>query len=563
MRTTAGILSFVVWAAVGCGGVDRVSAPPDGTQTADMAEAAAVIGAEGLQRDVTQLASDEFEGRGPGSEGDRLARAYLASRLAEAGCEPAFAGGSWEQPLTLVGLTTELPERWTFTGREGVDVSIRRWDEYLGGIGVQQPGAAIDDAPVYFVGYGIEAPEEGWDDFKGQDLEGAVLLMLNDDPDWDPGLFGGERKLYYGRWTYKFESAARQGAVGAVIIHTTESAGYPWKVVQTGWSGEQFEVPAGDEPRLQLKAWMTEDAARTLVASSGLDLDALVESARSRDFRPVALDLRTSLDLTAQVRTTETANVGGLLRGGDPELADEAVVISAHHDHFGFGEPDETGDRIYNGALDNGVAMAQALSLAEAFAALDVPPRRSLLFLFVAAEEQGMLGSKYYAQHPTFAPGKIAADINFELGNVWGRTRDITIFGKGKSTLEDLLAEAASRQGRRVEEDTTPRSGWYYRSDQFNFARIGVPAIWFKSGTDFIDRPEGWGEARYAEWIANNYHRPSDEVDEAWNYEGLVEDARLGFELAFEVANLDDMPTWYKGDEFEDERLHSLAQNAN
>jgi Zn-dependent M28 family amino/carboxypeptidase len=522
-----------------------------------------MIEAAPMRRDVTRLASDEFEGRGPGSAGDRLARAYLASRLAELGCEPAFAGGSWEQPLTLVGLTTDLPKRWTFKDRDGGEASFESWDDYMGGIGVQQPEAAIEDAPVIFVGYGIEAPEEGWDDFKGTDLKGAVLLMLNDDPDWDPALFGGERKLYYGRWTYKFESAARQGAAAAIIIHTTESAGYPWKVVQTGWGGEQFEVPAGDEPRLQLQSWMTEEAARTLVASAGFDLEALVEAARSRDFRPVALDLRTSLELTAQVRTTETANVGGLLRGGDPEIAAEAVIISAHHDHFGLGEPDETGDRIYNGALDNGVAMAQALSLAGAFAALPDPPRRSVLFLFVAAEEQGTLGSKFYAQHPTFAPGKIAADINFELGNVWGRTRDITIFGKGKSTLEDLVAAAASRQGRRVEEDTTPRAGWYYRSDQFSFARIGVPSIWFKSGTDFVDRPEGWGEARYAKWIETRYHRPSDEVDDDWNYDGLVEDARLAFEVALEVANGEAMPTWYAGDEFEDERQAALSAAAD
>jgi Zn-dependent M28 family amino/carboxypeptidase len=295
------------------------------------------------------------------------------------------------------------------------------------------------------------------------------------------------------------------------------------------------------------------------VEHAGLDLDELVAAARSRDFRPVDLGLRTSLQVTAGVRTTETANVGGLMRGSDPELAEEVVIISAHHDHFGIGEADETGDRIYNGALDNGVAMAQALSLAEAAAALPQAPRRSLLFLFVAAEEQGLLGSRFYAEHPTFAPGKMAADINFELGNVWGRTRDVTIYGKGKSTLEDVLAELAARQGRVVAGDTTPRAGWYYRSDQFNFARIGVPAIWFKSGTDFIDRPPGWGEARYAEWIENNYHRPSDEVADWWNFDGLVEDARLGFELAMAVANADAMPEWYPGDEFADERARALS----
>jgi len=562
MRETMGVLGLVLWMAAGCGGSGAGDVPDVGGETTPrtVAEAAAVIDSELLLSDVSMLASDEFEGRGPGTAGDRTARAYLASRLADIGCEPAFGGGSYEQPFSIVGLTTELPETWVFQGDDGTEVSLERSVEYLGGIGVQKREAKIDNAPVVFVGYGIEAPEEEWNDFKGADLKGAVLLMLNDDPDWDPELFGGERKLYYGRWTYKYESAARQGAAAAVIIHTTPSAGYPWEVVQTGWRGEQFEVPAGDEPRLQLQAWMTEDAARKIVDRAGLNFETLIESARSREFRPVSLNLRTSLELAAQIRTTETANVGGVLRGSDPLLADEAVVISAHHDHFGVGEPDATGDRIYNGALDNGVAMAQALSLAEAFAALPEPPRRTLLFLFVAAEEQGLLGSKYYARNPSFAPGKIAADINFELGNVWGRTRDITVFGKGKSTLEDVLETVAARHGRRLEEDTTPRAGWYYRSDQFSFARIGVPAIWFKSGTDFIGRPAGWGEERYAEWIDQRYHRPSDEVEEDWNLEGLMEDARVGFELAFEVANSDDMPTWYEGDEFESERMRALAQ---
>jgi Zn-dependent M28 family amino/carboxypeptidase len=539
-----------------CGGPEPANQAGPPTEAA---AALAVIDEALLRRDVTRLASDDFEGRGPGSEGDRRARAYLASRLAEAGCAPAFAGGSWEQPVAIVGLSTELPERWAFSNRDGAEVSFSRRDEFIGGIGVQEPEAAIEDAEVVFVGYGIEAPEQRWDDFKGADLAGKVLLMLNDDPDWDPELFAGERRLYYGRWDYKYQSAARQGAAGAVIIHTSESAGYPWEVVQTGWTGEQFELVAGDEPRLAFRGWLTEGAARALVAHGGYELDDLVAAARSRDFRPVELGLGTSIDLRAEVRSTETANVGGLLRGSDPALAEEAVVVSAHHDHFGIGEPDETGDRIYNGALDNGVAMAQALALAEAFGHLPRPPKRSLLFLFVAAEEQGLLGSRYYALNPSFPPGRLAADINFELGNVWGRTRDVTIYGKGKSTLEDLLAAHAARQGRSVVGESTPRSGWYYRSDQFSFARIGVPAIWFKSGTDVVDRPPGWGEAQQAEYIARRYHRPGDEVAEWWRFDGLVEDARLGFELALEVAGAEAAPTWYEGDEFADERERALA----
>ena len=558
MKRFAMVAIPALFLITGCNGAGKVSVPAGLPNDADAA--AEVITASALLESVTRISSDEMMGRGPGTEGDRLAREYLAQRLEAAGYAPAFGDDGYEQPMSMVGVTTELPEEWAFRNGKGRKISLRRADEFIGGSGVQQLEAVLDNAELVFVGYGITAPEEDWDDYKGVDLAGKIMLMLNDDPDWDPELFAGERRLYYGRWKYKYEIAAEKGAVGAIIIHTDLSAGYPWPVVLTGWSGEQFELPAGDEPRIQVKAWMTEGAARRLVDFAGHDLDSMIEAARSRDFRPVPLGLSTSFDLAVALRETETANVGGILRGSDPDLADEVVVLSAHHDHFGEGEPDETGDNIYNGALDNGVAMAQVLSVAEAVSALSEPPRRSIMVFFPAAEEQGLLGSKYYTEHPTIPPGKIAADINFELGNVWGRTADVTIFGKGKSTLEDLLAGLVAEQGRYVTEESTPRSGWYYRSDQFSFASIGVPAIWFKSGTDFIGRPEGWGEQRYAEWIEHNYHRPADEVEDSWNLDGLVEDAHLGFRLALTVANADQMPTWYPGDEFEDERLAALAE---
>ena len=548
-------LGFLISGCNGGAGPSVQGGLPD-----DAGAAAEVITASALLETVNEIASDEMMGRGPGTEGDRLARAYLAQRLEAAGYAPAFGENGYEQPMSMVGVTTELPKKWAFRDAKGRRISLDRADEFIGGSGVQHPAAVIDNAELVFVGYGITAPEEDWDDYKGTDIEGKVLVMLNDDPDWDPELFAGERRLYYGRWKYKYEIAAEKGAVGAIIVHTSLSAGYPWPVVLTGWSGEQFELPAGEEPRIQLKAWMTEEASRRLVEFAGHDLDALIESARSRDFSPVPLGVTTSLDLPVALRETETANVGGILRGSDPDLADEVVFLSAHHDYFGIGAPDETGDTIYNGALDNGVAMAQAISVAEAISALSERPRRSVMVFFPAAEEQGLLGSKYYTEHPTMHPGKMAADINFELGNIWGRTADVTIFGKGKSTLEDILAELVAEQGRYVTSESTPRSGWYYRSDQFSFARIGVPAIWFKSGTDFIDRPEGWGEQQYAGWIERNYHRPSDQVEDWWNLEGLVEDVHLGFQLALTVANADEMPTWYPGDEFEDERLAALAE---
>ncbi len=524
------------------------------------AEAAAVITAEMVLGDVTRISSDEMEGRAPGTDGDRKARKYLAGRLEELGYEPGFGEQGWEQPFSIVGVTTDVPEFMTFRHHDGREVSFKFWDEYMGVSGMQEGETSVEDAELVFVGYGIEAPEEDWNDFKGADLEGKMLLMLNDDPEWDPELFAGERKLFYGRWTYKYESAARQGAAGAIIIHTTPSAGYPWQVVQTSWNGEQFEVPAGDEPRLKMKGWLTEEKTRELVAFAGHDLDTLVESARSREFQPVPLGVSTSIELNAQIQESETANVAGILRGSDPSLAEEVVILSAHHDHLGVGEPDETGDRIYNGALDNGIAIAETLAVAKAMAALPEAPRRSVMVLFVAGEEQGLLGSSFFAMNPTIPSGRIAADINFELGNIWGRTQDVTIFGKGKSTLEDLLIEAAEMQGRYVTEEKMLRAGWFYRSDQFSFARVGVPAIWFKSGTDFIDRPPGWGEERHAEWIDNNYHQPADEVEDSWNFDGLIEDARLAFRLALTVANADEKPTWYAGDEFEDERQAALAE---
>ena len=374
---------LVLMAAYGCaggGGDDQGALAGESGARAQGLETSDAITAELLRSDVTAIASDEFEGRGPGSDGDRRARAYLASRLEAAGAAPYFEG-SWEQPFTILGVTTEAPDQWSFANSAGSSESFAWWDEYVGTLGTQQQAAEINNAEVVFVGYGIEAPEEQWNDFKGVDLRGKVLLMLNDDPHWDPDMFAGERKLYYGRWVYKYESAARQGAAGAIIIHTTPSAGYGWNVVQNGWSGEQFEVPAGDEPRLTFSAWMTEDASRRLAALGGADLDQLVESARSRDFQPVALDLQTSLTLKASLRETETANVGGLFRGSDAELADEVVVVSAHHDHFGHGEPDESGDDIYNGALDNGIAMAQALAIGEAVGSLETPLRLSLIHI--------------------------------------------------------------------------------------------------------------------------------------------------------------------------------------
>lgn len=565
------ILTFALFTAIISTSCGTPAPPPETTDAAitldlpsGFEEATQTIAADNLLADVSTLASDEFQGRGPGSEGDRLARAYLADRLAGMGYEPLFEDGtSYEQPVEIVGLTADAPELWTFSAGDGSTVSFHFADEYMIMAGVQEPEIEVDDAEVVFVGYGIVAPEEDWDDFKGTDLEGKILLMLNDDPDWDPKLFAGDRKLSYGRWDYKYVSAARQGAAGAIIIHTTESAGYPWQVVRASNIGEQFELVAGDGPRTLFNGWLTWDASKALAELGGHDLEALIRSARASDFRPIPLGVTTSIDFTVDVEPNTTANVAGILRGGDPELADEMVVLSAHHDHFGIGEPDETGDTIYNGALDNGVAMAQTLAVGGALAELPERPRRSILIFFPAVEEQGILGSKYFAGSGVVPPGLMVTDINFELGNVWGRTSDVIIYGLGKSELDDWLTAAAATQGRTIRGEQDVKAGWFYRSDQISFARIGVPAIWFKSGVDFIGREPGWGEKRYAEWISNKYHSPGDEVEDSWNFDGLVEDAQLGFMLADAVADADVTPTWYPGDEFEAARQTALAELAD
>ena len=522
--------------------------------------AAQTIQAVNLLADVSKIAGDEFEGRGAGSEGDRKARAFLAGRLTEIGYEPLFDDDSFEQAVEIVGLTVQEPADLQFASEDGSSVSYLFGDEYMIMAGAQQPEISVQDAEVVFVGYGIQAPEENWDDFKGVDLKGKVLLMLNDDPDWDVELFGGERKLSYGRWTYKYASAARQGAAGAIIIHTTESAGYPWQVVRASNIGEQFELKAGDEPRTRFNGWLSWEGSQALAALGGHDLETLIESARSSDFRPVPLGVTTSVDMAVEVSSKHTANVAGILRGSDPKLATEMLVLSAHHDHFGIGEPDETGDVIYNGALDNGVAIAQALAVAGAFASLPERPRRSIMVLFPAVEEQGSLGSRYFANSKFVHPSRMVANINIELGNVWGRTSDVIVYGLGKSELDDWLTEAAKTQNRTIRGEQDVKAGWFYRSDQISFARVGVPAIWFKSGVDFIGREPGWGEKQYADWIQYKYHSPGDEVADDWNLEGLTEDAQLIFRLAAAVADSDITPTWYAGDEFEAVRKASLAE---
>jgi hypothetical protein len=516
-----------------------------------------------LRGHVRYLADDLLEGRGPGSRGDKLAQVYVATQFQTLGLAPAAADGGWLQPVPLVGVRTRQPPAVTFTSSDD-SVTLESMVDFVSSIGHPTERVSIDAAEVVFVGYGIEAPEYDWDDYKGADLRGKVLLMLNNDPADDPKLFEGRRRLYYGRWDYKYNIAAERGAAGAIIIHTTESAGYPWQVVQTSWSGEEFELRGADSPQMDLKAWATEDAARKIVSLQGHDLDQLRAAAEKRDFQPVSLGTSLSIDLTASVRQQDTANVLGLLEGSDPKLRTEFLICMAHHDHLGLGaQRDENGDNIYNGAVDNAVGTAALLAMAKAFAGLPERPARSVLFAAVGAEEQGLLGSKHFAADPPIAPGRMAAVLNIDGANIIGRTHDVNVIGHGKSSLDQIVAAVAKTQNRVVVPDPFPDRGYYYRSDQFSLAKIGVPGVYLHPGINVVGKPDGWGKAKLNDWVQNIYHQPSDEYREDWDLSGAVEDVRLMFQVGLRVANDTAMPHWTPGDEFEQARKAALKSRAD
>lgn len=514
------------------------------------------IQAQDLVRHLKALSSDKMEGRAPGTKGDKLAQQYIARQFKAMGLKGGAPGGGFFQTVELVGITS-APHTLTVSAKGGAALELKYRDEFMAVAGAIQPESKLADAELVFVGYGIEAPEFQWDDYKGVDVRGKVLLMLNSDPADDPALFAGKARLWYGRWDYKYEIAARKGAAGAILIHTTESAGYPWSVVQTSWSGEQFELPGNTLPQCEVEGWFTEETTRRVLELAGRQLEPLRQAAQSRDFKPVPLGLTLSAAFKNQVTRKKTANVIAVLPGRD--LKQEAVVYTAHHDHLGKKADAKPGeDAIYNGAVDNASGVAQLLTVARAFRGLGKAPRRSIYFAAVAAEEQGLLGSQYLAQHPPIPIGRFVANINIDGANVWGRTRDVTVIGHGKSGLDGLIARIAAMQGRTVTPDQLPDRGFFYRSDQFNFAKLGVPAAYAESGMDVIGKPAGWGKAQREAFEASHYHQPSDEYSPSWNMNGAVEDARLYFHLGRLVADMDTPPTWYPGDEFEAPRQEAL-----
>ncbi|MGC6488872.1 MAG: M28 family peptidase [Planctomycetota bacterium] len=503
---------------------------------------------EGLRAHVAYLSSDDLEGRGVGTDGDRAARAYIAAELEKAGCRPGGADGSWEQPVPILGIRSDVTRPLTAVGVDG-EASFEAPIDYTAVAGSPAAAAEWAGAELVFVGYGIDAPEQRWDDFGDVDLRGKVLLVMNNDPADDPERFAGETRLYYGRWSYKFEEAARRGAIGCIVIHTTPSAGYPFQVIQSSHGRENFWLPFADgQPTLAVRSWCSEDAARKLCALGGQDLDALRARAERGNQPPVALGVKVDLAIENEVRRLQSANVLGVLPGTDPEKRDEHVVLTAHFDHLGVGKP-RNDDAIYNGAVDNASGCAGLLALARAAAALQ-ERRRSMLFLAVTAEESGLLGSKFYAQNPTVARERLVANVNVDGLNVWGETEDIEFVGYGKNSLSDVAAEIAEARGREIKPDSHPDRGYFYRSDHFNFARIGVPAAYFKAGSAFLDRPADRKRMK-ASYTTVHYHQPTDELAQWWNFKGAVSDMRVLFRLLERTANDDGVPTWTPGDEFE------------
>lgn len=533
-----------------------------GLRAADVLQAAlGSITAADLLRHIQVLASDEFEGRAPGSKGEELTVAYLQEQFAKMGLSPGNPDGSWVQPVPLVGIRSSATASITVRGQP------LRLDPKADLVVVSRhvtPTVEVKDSEIVFVGYGVVAPEYGWDDYKGLDVKGKTLVMLVNDPavpdprdpsKLDESMFKGRAMTYYGRWTYKYEIGSEKGAAAVLIVHETGPAGYPWEVVQGSWGGENFDIRSadGNRSRVPVEAWIGLDAARELLKRAGHDLDALKRAAVRKDFEPVPLQARASFTVAQTTREVSSRNVIARLDGADPKLEDEYVIYTAHWDHFGK-DPSRQGDQIFNGAHDNASGVAAMLEIAEAFTKLPERPRRTLLFLAVTAEEQGLLGAKWYATHPLYPLARTLANINLDGMNQWGRTKDIVIVGLGNSTLDDLVVELARAQGRRVVPDAEPEKGFFYRSDHFELAKQGVPALYTDSGVEFIGRPEGYGQRKRDEYTANDYHKPSDEVKPDWDLSGAVEDTQLLFQVGYRVAQDATWPRWKPGTEFKAKR---------
>jgi Zn-dependent M28 family amino/carboxypeptidase len=511
--------------------------------------AAQAVNGETYRGHVEALSSDSLEGRAPGTEGERKTVEFLEKEYLELGLQPA-AGGDFRQDVALVEITAADP-RLTFARGEG-GMTLAYGDDMVIWSRRVQPAASVNASEVVFVGYGINAPEYGWNDYAGVDMRGKTAMILVNDPGFATGeesLFRGKAMTYHGRWTYKFEEASRQGAAAAIIVHETAPAAYDWGVVRNSWTGPQFYLDRadGNASRTALEAWITEARARQLAELAGRDFDALKEAAVQRGFKAVPLGVEATGSVGNSIRHKRSPNVAGVMPGKD--RPDEYVVFTAHWDHLGVDDRQE-GDRVYNGAVDNATGVAGILTIARGFRDMLPRPSRSVLFLAVTAEESGLLGSEYYVEHPLVPLETTAAVINLDALHPLGRAKDLEVVGFGASDLEDRLADAAKAQGRKLAPDARPEAGRFYRSDHFNFAKAGVPALYVKSGTTLREQPDGTGKARLEDYESQRYHKPDDEYSEDWDVGGSIDDLRLLFEVGARVANAKGWPEWRAGNEF-------------
>ena len=507
---------------------------------------------------IKVLASDEFEGRAPGTAGEKKTVAYLVEQFTKLGLKPGNTDGTFIQKVPLVSITPDPNTSLRFTkGDTALDLKWR--DDVVAWTKHVAPEAGVEASEVVFVGYGVEAPEFQWDDYKGIDAKGKTLVMLVNDPPvpdpsdptkLDPKVFGGRAMTYYGRWTYKYETGAKKGAAAVILVHETGPAGYPFSVVQ-GKTGEQFDLVTPDKNmwRAQLEGWMSLDKAKALFALAGQDFDALKRQAATRAFKPVPFGVRASMRIKNTLRTLDSTNVVAKLEGADPALKDEYVVYTSHWDHFGVGTPVK-GDAIYNGALDNATGIGGLIEVARALTKVQPAPKRSILFLAVTAEEQGLLGSEYYAVTPLYPLARTLALINMDGLNVYGRTKDVEIVGYGASDLDDYAKAVAAEQGRVVKPEAEPEKGGYYRSDHFPFAKRGVPALNATAGLEYEGQPADYGQKKRDAYTANDYHAPSDEIKPDWNLAGASQDCEFYFKIGYRVAKATKWPEWAPTNEF-------------
>jgi Zn-dependent M28 family amino/carboxypeptidase len=571
-RAITAWLASVLMLVCACSGnrAQQAEAPGRSTRTASASPMTGVptpeIDPGELRRHIEILSADGFEGRAPGTPGEERTLAYLEEQFRALGLAPGNPDGTYVQKVPLIGFRNQAEMSVEVAGKplpislpdEAVLDSRRFVDEL-----------AVDRAELVFAGYGVEAPEYGWNDFEGLDVRGKTLIVLvNDPPVRDPRhpaaldqtMFKGPAMTYYGRWTYKYEVASAKGAAAVLIVHEDEPAGYPYAVVSQGWGQEDFDIDTadGNRARVPFEGWMTRGTAERLFAAAGLDFESLKQAAARPGFRAVPLAATASFHNRQVRRQVDSHNVLARLPGRDPKVQDEAVIYLAHWDHLGR-DTSLTGDQIYNGALDNASGVASVLALAHAFTAQPAP-RRSILFMLTTAEERGLLGSRYYASHPLYPLEKTLAAINIDGVNPWGPTRDVSVVGYGMSTLDDLVAAAAGARNRTVTPDTEPEKGFYFRSDHFPFARLGVPAMYLDPGIEFVGKSASFATKKRKEYVDNHYHQVSDELDASWDLTGAAEDLELMFQVGYAIASRDAWPAWKPGSEFEATRREMLER---